>query len=471
MDMEDHQARIWLASYHTVTDEAAKAAFQSSAIALSQIKQERIQRFIKKTKISWKTLIIASYILTVHRLSSAKTVHFHWAKGHIKDATLQLQDKPTLFSNEVNPALLKHDFLQLIESELISFCDGKAKHKTILDELYWIVFRSSIHDKKKTEKNFSVETLVLSLGKNLSDDLLLHFHPKVFSKTAIQRFSKHFLVILRELIQSNNKNVVKLNILTRLEKTNVLNTWHEPTYDLPRANITSCVQELVRQHAKDRPDIVAVQDEFRSLTYAQLDAMSDIFATHLIDRGVNIGDPVCVFITRSIDLIVLITAIYKAGAVFVPINPKYPAERIEFVLSDTRVNYIITDEKSHLPEAFKHLAWHLELSHFHQRVEGVTLPAANQDRVAYIIYTSGTTGKPKGICITHANINNLVNWYADCFKINRNDVVSQFASQGFDSYFCEVIPSLALGAKIAIVDDTIKLSPTPSFLNGYKLKK
>lgn len=463
MDMEDHQARIWLASYHTITDEAAKAAFVSSTISFNDKKLARLQRYLKKTKLSWKALIIASYCLTIHRLSSSKKIHFHWAKGQVSHASLNIKDKPQVITNEITAELTKNDFMQAIQSSLEQFDKSKIKNKSVIDELYWIVFRTTAHDKKKNEKNFSVETLTLSLGKNLSDEIILHYHPKVFSKNAINSITKHFKVILKELCKSANTPVTQLNILSKREREEILNTWHQPRYPFSKANIQSCVHELVQQHAKQQSDALAAQDEFRSITYAQLDAMSDIFATHLIERGVNIGDSVCVFISRSIDLVVLIMAIFKAGAVFVPINPKYPIERIEFVLSDTRVNYILTDEKSHLPDAFKHLAWHIELNHFHQKIEGINLPTANADRVAYIIYTSGTTGKPKGICITHANLNNLVNWYADCFNINKNDIVSQFASQGFDSYFCEVIPSLALGAKIAIVDDNIKLSPTLFF--------
>ncbi|QFG25320.1 non-ribosomal peptide synthetase [Actinomadura sp. WMMB 499] len=196
----------------------------------------------------------------------------------------------------------------------------------------------------------------------------------------------------------------------------------------------STLDGLIREQVAATPDEVAViDDDGVQVTYAQFDARVNATARTLIDRGVAIGDRVAVILPRSVDLIVTLAAVMRAGAAFVPIDPSYPTGRIQTILQDAAPTLVIDEP---LPGTTGNPV--------------LTRPLSPHD-TAYVIFTSGTTGRPKGVAVPHRAIVNLIAWRWEIFPIAVADRVLQKTSVGFDVAVPEFFWPLTVGATVRLV--------------------
>lgn len=458
MDTTESQiASLWIEKHASQTDEADKqAALSRLNYTLPIETQKIISAYCLKEQVDWVNLLTVAYTLLMHRLSTADHIQLFELKGQVSEDGINLVSPRRLIVSTIDNEMTVHETVKKLESS------PYKKNKNGPSSRYGIVHLSNESNKKNNKSSKEIDaSLLLAHQDSVDSPLILLYRAHSFSKESIAFIADHLEVLLIAICSAKmTDKVISLNILTPNEAENILHHWRSPySKAYPARDILPCVHEAIRLHARKNPDHNAVRHHDNYLTYGSLNTASDCLATHLVERGINVGDPVCVFMDRSLDLVIVMLAIFKVGAIFVPINPKYPIDRIEFVLNDTNTRYILTNINSHLPGMFQHLAWNITPNLFKQARENIQLPEANSERQAYIIYTSGTTGKPKGVLISHASLNNLSTWYQYYFKMNSKDIASQFASQGFDTYFCETIPTLTLGACIAIVDDVIKLTP------------
>ncbi len=209
--------------------------------------------------------------------------------------------------------------------------------------------------------------------------------------------------------------------------------------------------ERVADHARSRPDAIAVVTSSGSLTYGELDARSTAVAHVLRARGVTVESRVALLSAASPDLVVAMLAAWKAGAAFVPLDPSYPAERLRFMLRDARPALMLAE---------RDLASVLEgeptpLVRLEDIVAGTPgrtgeLPGPDADRLAYVIYTSGSTGSPKGVMATHGGLRNLLHGQIPRFDLTPSSRVLQFAALGFDAAVSEIFTTLAAGATLVL---------------------
>ncbi len=194
------------------------------------------------------------------------------------------------------------------------------------------------------------------------------------------------------------------------------------------------------------------------MTYRQLDSRSNCLAGYLQSLGVKPEVPVGICLERSFDYIVAALAVWKAGGAYLPLDPKWPVERREFILEDAQAPVLIT--RSDLACRARYVV-DLDAASvtIEREQESFPAPAIQRDTLAYIIYTSGSTGKPKGVEITHGNLLNLIFWHRRVFGVTSDDRASHLAGLGFDAAVWELWPYLSVGASIAIVDDTVRTSP------------
>lgn len=226
----------------------------------------------------------------------------------------------------------------------------------------------------------------------------------------------------------------------------------EPARRGPRAALTGrerelppvTALELFAQHATARPGATAVVSGEDSLTYAELDEASTALADRLRAAGVTAGDTVGVSVGRSTELPVSLLATWKAGAVYLPLEPTHPQERTSFVLDDAEAAAIVRRDDTEL--------------------EVAPLPPRNRDEqstgsrheptaAAYIIYTSGSTGEPKGVRVGHRSLLNLVLELADIFDCGPDDVWFSMAPPTFDIVMAELCVPLATGARLILPSD------------------
>jgi amino acid adenylation domain-containing protein len=234
-----------------------------------------------------------------------------------------------------------------------------------------------------------------------------------------------------------------------------------PTLSTRAFSTDRFVPQLISDRARQNPDHIALADNSMQLTYAELDNRANRLAHYLRDLGVVADTVVAVCLRRSPIMALASLAVLKAGAAYLPIDPKYPRNRISFMLTDARVHLVLSESTvaDRLPEG----SWQVLLLD-REDVTGRTPSAWNRSQIspnhlAYVIYTSGTTNTPKGVAITHKNLSNLVFWHQKAFVVTADDRATQFASFGFDAAVWELWPHLAAGAAVHITPEEIRSSP------------
>ena len=219
------------------------------------------------------------------------------------------------------------------------------------------------------------------------------------------------------------------------------------------------ITEMISAHAAKNPAAPAVVIDTAVLTYAELEERANELANHLIKLGVRHETIVAICLDRSFESIISTLAVFKAGAAFLPIDPKLPVERFNFVMTDARPRVLIT--RSNEAREFGSCSVKvIDLDGAGRNSDDSAFAVNGREgHLAYVIYTSGSTGKPKGVEITVGNLMNLISWHQSEFKISSEDRASHLASVAFDAAVWEVWPYLTAGASLYLPDESTRLSP------------
>ncbi|MFD6516679.1 amino acid adenylation domain-containing protein [Rhodococcus sp. NPDC060176] len=216
------------------------------------------------------------------------------------------------------------------------------------------------------------------------------------------------------------------------------------------------LSDLFAGVATKRSNAIAVTSENSRVTYAELHVRSEALAAALIDRGIRVGDRVAVGLPRSIDLVVAILAVVRAGAAYVPIDLQYPDARIRYVLADARPKAILSTP-SYAPRFGEYE--HAVVSVDETADAAQCWPLAPLESAAYVIYTSGSTGAPKGVVVSQGNVLALLASTREIFDFGPEDVWTMFHSYAFDFSVWEMWGALTTGGSLVIVDGDVARSP------------
>ncbi|HEX8852342.1 MAG TPA: amino acid adenylation domain-containing protein, partial [Pyrinomonadaceae bacterium] len=287
----------------------------------------------------------------------------------------------------------------------------------------------------------------------------LEYNSDLFDAEAMARLLVHYRRLLESIVADAGAPLSELELLTEDERRKLLVEWNDTAHDgAPDA----CAHELFERQAVERPDSLAVVCGEERLTYGELNARANRLAHYLSGLGVGAETPVCICFERSAELVTATLAVVKAGGAYVPLDPSYPAERLSFMLKDSRAPVLLTDEG--LRGLFDGCGAQV-VSLERDREAIARQSAANPesgvmpDNLAYVIYTSGSTGTPKGVEITHASLFNLIRWYQRTTAIEPGEKSTQLSGVGFDATVLELWPNLASGASLYVPDEETRLSP------------
>ncbi len=202
------------------------------------------------------------------------------------------------------------------------------------------------------------------------------------------------------------------------------------------------------------PNTVAVQYIDETITYAELDNKSSHLARLLLRKGVKSGDRVCILLERSINVIVAFLAVQKTGGVYIPIDPDYPTDRVEYMLQDSQAKIAICSSATIDRFYFKEEKINIEVAFQHQNesLEKIALPTVKAQDSIYIIYTSGSTGKPKGVEIKHSGLHNFIKSVQVSPGAKNGDVWACVASVSFDMSVLDIYLPLSVGATLLLTD-------------------
>jgi amino acid adenylation domain-containing protein/FkbM family methyltransferase len=295
----------------------------------------------------------------------------------------------------------------------------------------------------------------------------LIYSADLFNAATINRLGTHFQRLLDSVVSKPEQRLSDIQFLDETECRQVLGDWNATTVDYPK---DKCIQQLFEAQVEQTPNAIALVFEDRQLTYDELNSRANQLAHHLRDLGVQNEMLVGLCMERSIEMIVGMLGILKAGAAFVPLDPGYPIDRLSFMFEDARLPVLLTQEQlaASLPCQWVQTIcldsdWDLIATRSEENLAGVSEP----DNLAYVIYTSGSTGKPKGVMLQHTGLGNMVRAQIKAFGVGSDSRVLQFASFSFDASVSEVFMALLAGARLYL-GTRETLMPGPALLQTLR---
>ncbi|WP_158623345.1 non-ribosomal peptide synthetase [Corallococcus sp. CA053C] len=313
--------------------------------------------------------------------------------------------------------------------------------------------------------NVGTSKFDLTLSATETEDGLLavfEYNTHLFDTATIVALARNFQALLEGAVTSPDRRIGELPLLDPDERRRLLLDFQRPVDG--RAG-TLLLHELFEAQVRLRPEAPAARFLGQSLSYRELDARANQLARELREQGC--GPEVCVALCmeRSLELLVGMLGILKAGAAFLPLDPTYPTERLAYMLEDARVPLMLTQERlaSTLPpHAGRTLCVDSEWPRIAAHRDDGVAPLAVPDNLAYVIYTSGSTGRPKGVLVPHRGVSSMAESQARVLRIDPGSRFLQFASLSFDACVFELVVALGAGA-------TLCLAPQADLLPGAPL--
>ncbi|HVZ46147.1 MAG TPA: amino acid adenylation domain-containing protein [Ramlibacter sp.] len=302
-----------------------------------------------------------------------------------------------------------------------------------------------------SEGLFDLTLEVIDLGERIRG--AFKYDADLFDAKTIERMAGHFQTLVAGMVEHPDADVDRLPLMNPAEREQLLVTFNDTAARFPQG---LCVHELFEEQATRTPSAAAVTFEGCTLTYAELDARANRLAHQLRSLGVQPDTRVALCIERSLDMVIGLLAVLKAGGGYVPIDPAYPTERIDYMLQDAAPKVLLTSRRMQaaLPETSAPRLYLDEADRFLSGRRSDRIPperiGLTPRHLAYVIYTSGSTGQPKGVMLEHANVTNLIHGHAALCGLTAADRVLQFASFSFDNSVAEIFPALATGAQLVL---------------------
>ncbi len=300
----------------------------------------------------------------------------------------------------------------------------------------------------KSFVNFDLFVNVVESDLGLAIDC--DYSRELFDRETVDRWLHHYQTVLDEMVAGPTQPVSALSLLDSAERRRLLVEWNQTRADYPREK---CIHQLFEEQVARTPDSIAVVFEDRKLTYAELDAASNRLAHHLQSLGVVPETTVGICLDRSLEMLVALLGVLKAGSAYVPLDPYYPRERIGAVIEDSSPLLILTQEDS----AIRLGAIPCRLVCLEQSRDAILRESARKPdtelsprNLAYLIFTSGSTGRPKGVEITHRAVVNLLCSMARKPGLVPQDTLLAVTTPSFDIAVLELFLPLFVGARVVI---------------------
>ncbi|MCS4251613.1 non-ribosomal peptide synthase/polyketide synthase [Pseudomonas sp. BIGb0164] len=283
----------------------------------------------------------------------------------------------------------------------------------------------------------------------------LTYATDLFETATAQRLAEHWQNLLRAVVQDAAQALDELPMLSAGQWQQVVHDWNDSPVEFPSER---CVHELFEARALAHPDAIALHFEGEHLSYAELNRRANRLAHRLIAAGVGPDVLVAVHVERSLEMVVGLLATLKAGGAYVPLDPQFPAERLAFMLDDSRARVLLT--QPHLigrlaqPDGLQVLLVNDAEGDAHNPQVAVT-----PQHLAYVIYTSGSTGQPKGVMVRHEALCSFTHGMAQTLHIGAEARVLSLTTFSFDIFALELYVPLSVGATVLLSGQAMALDP------------
>ena len=313
--------------------------------------------------------------------------------------------------------------------------------------------------------------LTVELSENPRDlSCSFIYSTDLFEAATAERMAGHFQRLLECLAANPDLHLSEVSVLTQVERHQLLVEWNDTDADYAKENL---LHRLFEAQAERSPSDVALIFRDQQATFLELNARANKLARHLCRLGVGPDQLVAICAERSVEMVIGIIGILKAGAAYVPLDPAYPKERLAFMLEDTRAQIVLTQR--HLIEALpdngaRVICLDTDWGNIDQESDSNLEIELTPDNLAYVIYTSGSTGKPKGVMVAHGGICNRVLWVKELIQLTKEDRLLQKTPFSFDASVWEFFLPLASATPLVMAEpgghqDTTYLAETIAAYN------
>src|SRR5579885_726636 len=281
-------------------------------------------------------------------------------------------------------------------------------------------------------------------------NLTIECNTQLFERTTIERLQLHYQTLLRGLCARPDALIQDLPLLTEREYRQLVHEWNRTAAAFPADR---CLHELFTEQAERTPIALALQDGSRCLSYQELDQQANQLAHLLRRRGVGPDVPVGLYLERSIEQMIGLLAILKAGGTYVPLDTNLPPERLEYLLLNAGIKLVLTREayrKSFRERGCDCLCLSSSQQLFAAESQAAPVSGVRPHNLAYVIYTSGSTGYPKGVLISHYNVVSCLSGIAQHYQLGTQDRLLQFNALSFDTSIEEIFHAWLRGAALVL---------------------
>jgi amino acid adenylation domain-containing protein len=288
----------------------------------------------------------------------------------------------------------------------------------------------------------------------------MEYSTDLFDEARITRMLGHFEAMLESVVADPDQHIAELSILTKGERLQLLEEWNNTR----REHLEdSCLHDLFEKQAERTPESIAVVFEGQQITYGELNRRANHTAHYLQRLGVGPEVLVGICMERSLDMVVGVLGVLKAGGAYLPLDPSYPQDRLAFMVEDARVRVLLTQKRliKNLPD---HKARMIALDSEWQTLTGESgnnpVRTVDPENLAYVIYTSGSTGMPKGVQIPHIAVVNFLRSMRERPELVERDILVAVTTLSFDIAGLEIYLPLLVGARVVLVSSDVAADGT-----------
>lgn len=273
-----------------------------------------------------------------------------------------------------------------------------------------------------------------------------------YSSDYVKNMHFRILELINKVLENKNILLKNIEVLTSAEKTKILDKFNNTEV---KYNKNKNVIKYFREMVKKFPEKTAIICEKQNLTYKELDEKSTLLASYLKENGAHSKDIIGLCVNRSLEMAIGLLAILKIGGTYLPIDPEYPRDRIEYMLTDSNAKMLLVNKKTLkiAKNEIEKIDISLDTEIYSNNKKNLAEEEISPEDLIYVIYTSGSTGKPKGVMLKHQNINNFLVGLKEKIKFNSDKVMVSITTICFDIFVLEFWGALTSGMTLVLANE------------------
>jgi surfactin family lipopeptide synthetase C len=458
----------------------AGSVFAEEQTVVPALTALRLKDLARQHRVTMNTVMQGAWGLLLARYSNEQRVLFGAVVSGRPPDLAGVESMIGMFINTLpvcvayEPGMRVVDWLQQIQKQQVESRRFEYSHLMQIQQVSSITPGMPLFDSILVFENFPISTssweeqknhlkgsgllertnLPLSVMVIPASEILIKilYDTARFDAGTVRRMAGHLRAALEDMARSPEKPAGDVQILTAAERRQIVDEWSSNRSLTPPGTVV----DLVQAQCARSPQAVAYTCGGTELTFGELNARANRLARHLQALGVRAETPVGICIERSLDFVVAMLAAFKSGGAYLPLDPTYPRERLEYMLADAGARVLVTTAASRALESGDNIAvFRLDeggsvLQPYSDANLGTPVSST---QLACIIYTSGSTGRPKGIAIEHAAMLNRIHWVAAAYPFQPHEVACQKSAANFVDSLWELIGPLLQGVRTVIIPD------------------